>query len=108
LALALAAAPIAKGPWALASVVAVAAWSAATLGLLTNYLISDLSPGRQGTGLGLQYAAANAGQVVGPLAVGWSPGGGALVLWSASALSLALAAGLYRSGQGDPPGPSAT
>jgi MFS family permease len=100
LALALAAAPLAKGPWALAGVVAVAAWSAATLGLLTNYLISERSPGRQGSGLGLQYAAANAGQVVGPLAVGWALGGGALVLWSAAALCLALAIGQSRSGQG--------
>jgi MFS family permease len=98
LALALAAAPMAKGLWALTGVVAVAAWSAATLGLLTNVLISELSPGHQGSGLGLQYAAANAGQVVGPLAAGWALGGGAFVLWSASALSLALAIGRYRSG----------
>jgi MFS family permease len=102
LALALAAAPIAKGPWALAGVVVIAAWGAATLGLLTNYLISDLSPGRQGSGLGLQYAAANAGQVVGPLATSWALGGGALVLWSASALSLILAIGQFRSGHGRP------
>jgi MFS family permease len=105
LALALAAAPIARGPWALAGVVAVAAWSAATLGLLTNYLISYLSPGRQGSGLGLQYAATNAGQIVGPLAAGWTMGGGAIVLWSASALSLALAACL-RPSESDRPKPS--
>lgn len=108
LALALAAAPMAKGPWALAGVVAVAAWSSATLGLLTSYLISDRSPGRQGSGLGLQYAAANAGQVVGPLAAGWAARGGDYVLWSASALSLMLATGLWPSGHGRPPGPSAT
>ena len=107
LALALAVAPMAKGPWALAGVVAVAAWSAATLGLVTNYLVSELSPGRQGTGLGLQYAAANAGQVVGPFAAGWTPGGSALVLWSAAALSLVLALGHWRSGRGLPTAPGA-
>ncbi len=100
LGLALAAAPFVKGPWALAGVLAIAAWSAATLGLLTNYLISDLSPERQGTGLGLQYAATNAGQVVGPLAVGWTLGNGVVVLWSAAALSLGLALAQWRSRPG--------
>jgi MFS family permease len=108
LALALAAAAMAKGPWALAALVAVAAWSAATLGLVTNYLVSELSPGRQGTGLGLQYAAANAGQIVGPVAAGWTPGGGALVLWSAAALSFVLALGQWRSGRSLRTTPGAT
>lgn len=81
---------LAGGIWGLAISISILAWSTATLMLLTSYLASRQSPAAQGWGLGLQSAAATAGQLAGSSLVSWlDPTRGVGALWL-----FALATGL--------------
>lgn len=81
-AVALAATPFGDGFWGLAVTISILAWSTAMLLLFSSYLVSRLTPAAQGWGLGLQYAAVAAGQLLGSMLVGGLAGtGGIVALW---------------------------
>jgi MFS family permease len=82
--------------WVLVPVFLLAGWSTATLKLLTNYLTSKASPGTQGSGLALQYAAVSAGQAAASIATGWASASEHLMLWVAAAAALVVAATTLR------------
>jgi MFS family permease len=85
-------APFVQGLWLLAGVVAITASAAATLNVLASYLTSRLSPSAHGLGLGLQYAAVSAGQMMAALAAGPSAAAGVpYALWFAGAAAVGLA-----------------
>lgn len=92
LALALATSPLLAGFWWQALAITLVASAAAALNVLSAYLTSQLKPDGQGEGLGLQYAAASAGQLTGALGVAAAVSAGSpWALWSAAALALGLA-----------------
>ena len=92
LAAALIIAVFARTLWVLVPVFLLAGWSTATLKLLTNYLTSKASPGTQGSGLALQYAAVSASQAAASIVTGWASASEHLMLWLAAAAALAVTA----------------
>lgn len=98
LAAGLAVTPVASGFWLLALVIAVVAAAGAALNVLASYLTSRLQGGAQGAGLGLQYAAVSAGQLLAALGAGVSQAAEAPVaLWTTALLALVLASGWTRA-----------
>ena len=84
--------PFMKGLPEMATTVLFAAWSAATLLLLSSYAVSQLSPRAAGLGLGLQFTAATAGQMAGAAGAGaFSFDRRVFVLWAVALAAVALA-----------------
>lgn len=93
LAAGLAVTPLASSFWPLALVIAVVAAAAAALNVAASYLTSRLQSGAQGAGLGLQYGAVSAGQLLAALGAGASQAAGVpAAVWIAGFLSLGLTA----------------